>query len=121
MAAGWHWAKAAPADDPVADYKRQGVELPPDAVAFFKAQAARQDFIVWHDNWAALELFCACSTQWRYKSMGEAAGIDYAAVRAVMQIRDTTDQAATFDDVRLLEHGALAAIRGKSLSELING
>jgi hypothetical protein len=97
------------------------VELPPDAVAHFKAQAARQDFIVWADNWESLELFCACSTQWRYRPMGEACGIDYAAVRAVLQMRGTLDQGAAFDDVRLLEHGALAAIRGKSLSELING
>lgn len=97
------------------------MELPPDAVAHFKAQAARQDFIVWHDNWESLELFCACSTQWRYKAMGDAAGIDYAAVHAAMQMRAVADQAAAFEDVRLLEHGALAAIRGKSLSELING
>lgn len=53
--------------------------------------------------------------------MGEACGIDYAAIRAVLQMRGTLDQGSAFDDVRLLEHGALAAIRGKSLSELING
>lgn len=53
--------------------------------------------------------------------MGEACGIDYAAVHAVMQMRAVADQAAAFEDVRLLEHGALAAIRGKSLSELFNG
>ena len=120
MAAGWHWAKAAPADDAVEDYRNQGVELPPEAVEFMKSQRPA-DFEVWPENWEPLETFMLCATQWRYFPMGGAQGLDYAAVRAVLQMHGVLDQSAALLDLRLLECGALAAMRGKPLDELIYG
>lgn len=103
----------------MADFERQGVALPPEAVAFYRSR--RADFVVWAECWESVELFGACATQWRVLPMGGLLGLDYSAVRAVLQMRGVLDQAAAFDDVRLLEQGALAAMRGKSLDELIDG
>lgn len=104
----------------MADFKRQGIELPPEAVAYYRQQAPA-DHVVWHECWPALEAFSACATQWRYFPMGGVQGLDYGSVHAVIQMRGVLDAGELFDDVRLIEMGALAAMRGKTLSELIDG
>lgn len=86
-----------------------------------RARDRAADFVVWHDNWPALQVFCACATQWRMIPMGGIQGLDYAALRAVMQMRGVLDQEAAFEDVRLLELGALGAFRKQSLDELLDG
>ena len=53
--------------------------------------------------------------------MGGVQGLDYSAVRAVLEMRGVLDKGALFDDVRLMEFGALAALNGKPLDELIYG
>lgn len=96
--------------------------MPPEALAFYRAQAPR-DCYVWAENWPALEAFAACSTQWRILPMGGNQGIDYPSLQAVLWARDIPrrDRSRIFDDVRLIERGALAAMSGKSLEDLING
>jgi hypothetical protein len=89
-------------------------------VAFYRSQAPRH-FVVWSECWPSVELFCACNTQWRIKPMGGVQGLDYSAVRAVLEMRGVLDKGALFDDVRLMEFGALAALNGKTLDELIYG
>ena len=120
MAAGWYWAKAAPADDAVEDYKRQGVELTPEAIAHLQSQRPA-DLEVWPENWESVQTFMLCATQWRYFPMGGAQGLDYASVRAVLQMHGVLDQSAALLDLRLRECGALAAMRGKPLDDLIYG
>ena len=120
MAAGWYWAKAPPADDAVEDYKRQGVELTPQAIAHLQSQRPA-DLEVWPENWESVQTFMLCATQWRYFPMGGAQGLDYASVRAVLQMHGVLDQSAALLDLRLLECGALAAMRGKPLDDLIYG
>ena len=104
----------------MADFKRQGIELPPEAVAFYRQQAPA-DCVVHADCWPALEVFAACATQWRLKPMGGVQGLEYTSVQAVIQMRGVLDAGELFDDVRLIEMGALAAMNGKPLDELIDG
>ena len=67
---------------------------------------------VWPENWPAVSLFMDCATQWRV-SMSGAYGLDYQAVKAVMDIRGISgaDAAAVFDDILILESAALNAMR----------
>lgn len=121
MAAGWHWFGATPADNRVADYKRQGIEVPPDVAAHLNASSTHRPFTVWFDSWPAVELFLSCVTQWRLAPMGALLGLDYTALAAAMWMRRERDRRALFDDVRLIERGAVAASRGTPLEELLHG
>lgn len=95
-----------------------GIDVPPEMVAHLKPK----EFTVWHDNWPSLELFAACATQWRPLPMGGGVtGLDYTAVRAVMQMTGVQDQRPAFEDIRLLELGALAGFRKQPLDDLIYG
>lgn len=117
IAAGWHWASQSPADDAIAEYKAMGIVMPPELLAHLKTK----EHTVWHDNWPALELFAACATQWRAGPAGGVTGLDYTAVRSVMQMSAVLDQHQMFDDIRLLELGALTAFRKQPLDDLIDG
>jgi len=94
-----------------------GIELPPEAIAHL----TRPDYLVWNENWPALETFAALATQWRTLPMGGVSGLDYAAVWAVLQMRATAEPGAMFDDLRLLERGALAGFRKQPLDDLLDG
>ena len=96
------------------------MELTPEAVAHLQSQRPA-DLEVWPESWESVETFMRCATQWRYFPMGGAQGLDYTAVRAVLQMQGVLDQSAALSDIRLLEHGALFAMRGKPLDELIYG
>lgn len=61
------------------------------------------------DNLPAFEIFCACGSQWRH-SMNGVTGLDYTAVIAVINLKVKKHRARIFDDVRLLETGALKEI-----------
>nr|WP_280951087.1 DUF1799 domain-containing protein [Salinicola sp. RZ23] len=67
------------------------------------------EFEVLPENWAALELFLDCATQWRQAPMGGPTGLDYAALRTVMEFHavPTGEIRERFHQVRLLERGAL--------------
>ena len=101
----------------MSDFEGMGFQLPPEAIAHLRPA----DCVVWHRNWPALELFVSCATQWRLLPMGGLQGLDYAAVRAVMQMCAVQDQRAMFDDIRLLERGALCALQKRSLEDALDG
>ncbi len=45
---------------------------------------------VWPANWTAVQVFCACATQWRWLAGMAGAirlGLDYPAVEAVLRMR----------------------------------
>lgn len=72
------------------------------------------EFAVWPENWKALEVFMAMSTQWRVAvGMGGAQwlGLDYAALPVVEDRLAVEDRADTFARLRLIERGALSAMR----------
>lgn len=77
--------------------------------------AARSpDIEVWPENWPAIELFCAVSTQWR-ASFGGVIGFDYTAVEAAMRMLRIkgSDRADLFARLRVMEQAALEAFRAK--------
>ncbi|WP_336606095.1 DUF1799 domain-containing protein [Chromohalobacter sp. TMW 2.2271] len=75
--------------------------------------ARANDTELWPEHREAFETFCACATQWRViAGMGGAIhqGIDYTALESVMRMRGIEDQAASFEQIRLIESGALGVI-----------
>lgn len=70
-------------------------------------------------NWRAFEVFDACHTQWRVIAGAAGCayqGLDYAALGAVMDLMGIKRRKRVFQQVRLIEAGALSV-----LSEQVNG
>lgn len=65
-------------------------------------------FGLWPENEQAADLFFRCSTQWRY-GFTTRTGLDYTALLSVMQMLNLKRKRwpALFDDIRLIERGAL--------------
>ncbi|MCO6442344.1 MAG: DUF1799 domain-containing protein [Nitrococcus mobilis] len=85
------------------------------AEAIRAEQVARQEVVeVWPENWPTVELFCAVITQWR-ASFGGLVGLDYTAEEAAMRMLGIrrVDRPDLFAQLRVMEHSALAALRGK--------
>ncbi len=76
-------------------------------------EAPSDVFEVLPENWDALGLFLDCATQWRHAPMGGLTGLDYTAVRTVIEFHDVPANHRTerFQQSRLLERGALDAMR----------
>lgn len=69
----------------------------------------------WHET--ALAVFEACSTQWRVidgMNGRRAIGLDYAAFDPVMDLMGVTATQQLFDEIRVIEAGALAALNGET-------
>ncbi|WP_347278607.1 DUF1799 domain-containing protein [Plasticicumulans sp.] len=69
-------------------------------------------FEVWPCNWPAVQVFCACATQWRWlQSATEAVriGLEYTAVEAVMRMRrvPARERPAVLARVQVMEREAL--------------
>lgn len=77
-------------------------------------------------NWTAVSVFIGAASQWRIAQIGGGLagatlvwlGIDYAGLDALMRRRRIRDP-QIFEDVRLMEHAALAAFAG--IPEQIDG
>jgi hypothetical protein len=69
-------------------------------------------FEVWPDNWAAVQVFSALSTQWRAGATGPI-GLDYTAVPVVLRLTSTprADWPDVFDCVRVMEVAAIKTMR----------
>lgn len=67
---------------------------------------------IWPENLQAYELFSALRTQWRV-GMGGATGLDYNVVPAVLRLQGVprVDWPQLFEDIRVMESTALAAMR----------
>ena len=73
-----------------------------------------EEFQLYEENCLAFEVFCSCSTQWRFAGMsGVQTGLDYSAVESVMRMMNIEKTAETFQKVRLIEIGALNALSEK--------
>jgi len=84
----------------------------PDAASFVAQES--QDYPVLPENWAAVNLFVECDTQWRQAGIaGVRTGLDYPSVETVMRITGVEDPADTFWRLRLIEQEALAALQDK--------
>jgi hypothetical protein len=68
--------------------------------------APAEDFGVWPDNWATIEMFLRVQTQWR-TSMGGVVGLDYAAVAWVLKLYGIEDQRSLLEDLQVMEAAAM--------------
>jgi hypothetical protein len=68
--------------------------------------APAEDFGVWPDNWATIEMFLRVQTQWR-TSMGGIVGLDYAAVAWVLKLYGIEDQRSLLEDLQVMEAAAM--------------
>jgi len=65
---------------------------------------------LWPENVPAVLLYLSCDTQWRYAGMnGVPTGLDYAGVRAVMDLQaiPRADRPGLFADLQTLEQAQL--------------
>ena len=65
---------------------------------------------LWPENVPAVLLYLACDTQWRYAGMnGVPVGLDYAGVRAVMDLQAVPqeERPGLFADLQTLEQAQL--------------
>lgn len=70
--------------------------------------AASADEAVWPENWQAVDVFCAVSTQWRHGYAGPT-GLDYAVLPAVLDLAGVVmdERADVFHAIRVMESEAL--------------
>ena len=69
-----------------------------------------EDFTILSENWPALEIFLVCQTQWRNSPSG-VTGLDYISVINVIALYHKKRNKRIFNQVRLIEFGAMTAIR----------
>lgn len=69
---------------------------------------------MWPDNWPAVNVFDAMSTQWRAGVSG-AIGLDYNALPVVLRMSEVPrkEWPGLFADVRVMEGAALEKMREK--------
>lgn len=81
-----------------------------------RERAVEPDFEVYPENWDAVQLFLALSTQWRAVAFGTLAsarvlhtGLDYTAVESVARLTGIprSRRAAVFQQLRVMEEAAL--------------
>lgn len=66
------------------------------------------------ENTEAVQVFLAAQTQWRYAGTGGRTGLDYAALRTVMDLHQITEPRAVFEQVQVLERALLQVDREKA-------
>lgn len=84
----------------------------PAKVAHYMADHPPPPFEVWAENWAAHQVFVALQTQWRVGLSG-VTGLDYTALKTVMDIHGVEDQKQMLEDIGIMEIAAIKIIREK--------
>lgn len=71
---------------------------------------------IWPENVQAFDVFSALATQWRPAAGGGVVGLDYAAIRPVLQMMQVKRSTwpALFSDIRVMELAARAVINKAS-------
>jgi hypothetical protein len=105
MDAAKHWAGGEVKDETQADAAVFGLALP--------ESKDTNIFEVWEENWAALELFLRCQTQWRTTMKG-ILGLDYVAVAWLFRLYAVEDERAMLEDLQVMEAAAMAALNERS-------
>lgn len=68
-------------------------------------------FPVFEENWPAAEMFLRLSTQWVFAGMGDRIGLNYQSVDFLLRLYPTKKQRRVFEDLQIMEMGALQAFR----------
>ena len=61
-----------------------------------------QHFEVWPENWAALDLFLRCQTQWRTDN-GQRVGLIYSELIAIGNLYSVENLGRVVEDVQVIE------------------
>lgn len=77
----------------------------------FLDAAEREDFEIWPENVEPIQIFYAVQTQWRPGPTGYT-GLDYAGVRAALDMMGRQVTPELFEQIRTMELAALRAMRG---------
>jgi len=59
------------------------------------------------ENVEAVQVFSACSTQWRHTFSGMRSGLDYMAVESLMRLYDVQDKPDVFQRIQVLERALI--------------
>lgn len=87
--------------------------LMPDAIAEIEQRNQSNDCEVWEENWAVLELFLRCQTQWR-TTMNGVLGLDYVAVAWLFRLYAVDDERSMLEDLQVMEAAAMATLNERS-------
>ena len=68
---------------------------------------------MWEENWAVLELFLRCQTQWR-TTMNGILGLDYVAVAWLFRLYAVEDERAMLENLQVMEAAAMATLNERS-------
>lgn len=85
----------------------------PDAIAEIEQRNQSNDCEVWEENWAVLELFLRCQTQWR-TTMNGVLGLDYVAVAWLFRLYAVDDERSMLEDLQVMEAAAMATLNERS-------
>ena len=85
----------------------------PDAIAEIEQRNQFNDCEVWEENWAVLELFLRCQTQWR-TTMNGVLGLDYVAVAWLFRLYAVDDERSMLEDLQVMEAAAMATLNERS-------
>ena len=88
-------------DDTAKDAAVLGIEPPPSK--------AVMNYEVEHEAWPAVRLFLKVQTQWRADS-GTVIGLDYGAVRWVVEMLQLADPLEVLADLQIMEATVVAAM-----------
>jgi len=84
----------------------------PANVAQYMADNPPPPIEIWAENWAAYRVFNSLITQWR-TGMNGPTGLDYTALKTVMDIHGVTDQQQMLEDIGIMEIEAIKIMRAK--------
>ena len=62
-----------------------------------------EDFLVFKENWAAIDLFLKVQTQWRIGGLGNLCGLCYSSVIETAKLYAIEDLPSVFEDLQVLE------------------
>jgi hypothetical protein len=105
MSAADYWTGGAVVDDSGDDAAAFGLELP-DLES--KAELCE----VWPEAWPAVDLFLKVQTQWRGGASG-IIGLDYQAVRWLMELYEFDDQRTMLEDLQVIEARVIETVNSR--------
>lgn len=85
--------------------------VPEEKVREYLATKESDDFEVFEENAEAVAIFVDLSTQWNLSPGGRLVGLNYSSLDFMFRLYRVKDRKTRFEEIRLLESGALKALR----------
>jgi hypothetical protein len=84
----------------------------PDAIP-----ETENDFPVFKENLKTVIMFMKLATQWKTTGFGGILGLDYVAVKALLEIHNVKNKSRLMDDLQVMEFAALKVFNQKEKDE----